>query len=101
MSCGDYNIYYTHSNEAAQSFPSGCSTIQLPVQENYSHKAELNITAEFDLEVRVSDACSRCYSRGGLCELDKKGEFNCTVTEEAFQKGNRSLKVIAIGNILL
>ncbi|KAM3692980.1 hypothetical protein ACJW31_08G130300 [Castanea mollissima] len=86
MSCGDYNIYYTHSNEASQSFPSGCSTIQLPVQEHYSHKAELNITAEFDLEVRVSDACSRCYSRGGLCELDKKGEFNCTITEKAFQK---------------
>ncbi|XP_075636337.1 LEAF RUST 10 DISEASE-RESISTANCE LOCUS RECEPTOR-LIKE PROTEIN KINASE-like 2.4 [Castanea sativa] len=96
MSCRDYNIYYTHSNEASQSFPSGCSTIQLPVQEHYSHKAELNITAEFDLEVHVSDACSRCYSRGGLCELDKKGEFNCTVTEKAFQKGIKSLKVIAI-----
>ena len=86
MSCGDYNIYYTISNEASQSFPSGCSTIQLPVQE-HSHKAELKVTAEFDLEVRVSDACSRCYSRGGLCELDKRGEFNCTVTEKAFQKG--------------
>ena len=86
MSCGDYNIYYTISNEASQSFPSGCSTIQLPVQE-HSHEAELNMTAEYDLEVRVSDACSRCYSRGGLCELDKEGEFNCSVTEEAFQKG--------------
>ena len=86
MRCGDYKIYHTHSNKASQSFPFGCSTIQLPVQE-HSHEAELNMTAEYDLEVRVSEACSRCYSRGGLCELDNKGEFNCTVTEEAFRKG--------------
>ena len=33
-----------------------------------------------NLEVHVSDVCSSCYSREGLCELDNKGKFHCTIT---------------------
>ena len=87
MRCGDYKIYHTHSNKASQSFPSGCSTIQLPVQE-HSHKDELIITAEFELEVHVSDACSSCYSRGGLCKLiGNRGKFHCNITEKDIDNG--------------
>ena len=64
MTCRDYNIYFCPSNEASQSFPSGCSSIQLPVNE-YSHKDELNLTAEFDLELHVSDDCSSCHGKEG------------------------------------
>jgi hypothetical protein len=34
------------------------------------------LSAEFDLEVHVSDACSSCHARGGLCEvLDEEGKI--------------------------
>ena len=64
MTCRDYNIYFCPSNEASQSFPSGCSSIQLPVNES-SHKDELNLTAVFDLELHVSDDCSSCHGKEG------------------------------------
>ena len=64
MTCGYYNIYYSPSNEASQNLASECSTIQLPVNET-SHKDELNLIAEFDLELHVSDACSSCHGKEG------------------------------------
>ena len=45
---------------------------------------EFNLT---NLEVHVSDVCSSCYSRGGLCELDNKGKFHCTITEKGIEIG--------------
>ena len=66
FTCRDHNFYYSPSNEASQSSPSGCSTIQLPVNE-ISHEDELNLIAEFDLEVlelHVED-CSRCHDEEG------------------------------------
>ena len=79
------DIYYNYSNEASQSFPSECSTIQLPL--HLSNRDELKITAEFYLEVHVFDACSSCYSRGGLCELDNKGKFHCSIIEKGIDIG--------------
>ena len=64
MICRHYNIYYSPSNEASQNLSSECSTIQLPVNET-SHKDELNLIAEFDLELRVSDNCSSCHGKEG------------------------------------
>ena len=64
VTCRDhYNFYYSPLNEASQSSPSGCSSIQLPVNES-SDKDELNLTAEFDLELHVSGNCSRCHGEG-------------------------------------
>lgn len=75
MNCGDHNFYYSHSNESTPSIISSqCSIIQLPVKE-HSDNNELNLTAEFELEVHVSDACSSCRGRGGIC--CGKGKFNC------------------------
>ncbi|XP_075634409.1 LEAF RUST 10 DISEASE-RESISTANCE LOCUS RECEPTOR-LIKE PROTEIN KINASE-like 1.1 isoform X4 [Castanea sativa] len=77
MSCGDHNFYYSHSNESTPSIISSqCSIIQLPVKE-HSDNNELNLTAEFELEVHVSDACSSCRGRGGICLPDCKGKFYC------------------------
>ena len=64
MTCGHHNIYYSPSNEASQNLSSECSTIQLPVNET-SHKDELNLIAEFDLELHVSDNCSSCHGKEG------------------------------------
>ncbi|KAK4608003.1 hypothetical protein RGQ29_001718 [Quercus rubra] len=60
MTCEDYNIFYSPSNETSQSLSSVCSTIQLPLNET-SHEDDLKIIAEFDLELHVSDDCIRCH----------------------------------------
>ena len=66
ITCRGYNISYSPSNEAFQNFSSECTTIQLPVNE-IAHEDELNLIAEFDLEVElhVSDDCSRCHGEEG------------------------------------
>ncbi|XP_050275169.1 LEAF RUST 10 DISEASE-RESISTANCE LOCUS RECEPTOR-LIKE PROTEIN KINASE-like 2.1 [Quercus robur] len=40
------------------------------------------VSAEFDLQVYVSDACSSCYGRGGLCELEQNGKFHCAIADK-------------------
>ena len=66
ITCRGYNIYYSPSNEASQNFSSECTTIQLPVNE-IAYEDELNLIGEFDLEVElhVSDDCSRCHGEEG------------------------------------
>ena len=64
MTCGYQNFYYSPSNEASQNLSYECSTIQLPVNET-SHKDELNLIAEFDLELHVSEDCSSCHGKEG------------------------------------
>ena len=79
MSChDDYNIYYSHSNHTPPSSLSKCSIIQLPRKE-HPDKDELFslLSAEFDLKVHVSVACSSCHGSGGSCELDHEGKFEC------------------------
>ena len=64
--CRFSNIYYSPSNEASQNLSSECSTIQLPLPINEtSHKDELNLIAEFDLELHGPDDCGRCHGIEG------------------------------------
>ena len=82
-SCGDYNLYYSHLSDNSPSFPSECSIIQLPKKEHSDNDTLFSIlSAEFDLEVHASDACSRCYGGAGLCVLDKNGKFQCVIAEK-------------------
>ncbi|XP_030956312.1 PR5-like receptor kinase isoform X1 [Quercus lobata] len=85
MSCGEYDLYYNNSKPA---FASLCPIIQLP-EKWHASKYGFKLTAEYDLKIHVSDACSSCYSRGGLCELGKEGNFNCSVTPIT-EKGNNT-----------
>jgi hypothetical protein len=82
-SCGDYIIYYSHSNNTTQSFPSQCSIIKLPKNESSPYDDDLFklLTADFDLEVHVSDDCISCYRRGGQCS-QHKGKFYCDIAEK-------------------
>ncbi|XP_059434527.1 LEAF RUST 10 DISEASE-RESISTANCE LOCUS RECEPTOR-LIKE PROTEIN KINASE-like 1.1 [Corylus avellana] len=97
ISCNDHDIYY---NGLSDSFPtslSGCSIIQLPKIPNLNPLADYDnpfelLAVEFDLKPNVSDACYRCYRRGGRCRPDDKGELDCLVPE----KENHT-KPIAIG----
>ncbi|KAL4611805.1 hypothetical protein ACB092_08G152100 [Castanea dentata] len=81
--CGDYSLYYSHLNDDSQSFPAQCSIIQLP-RKKHSDKDTLFslLSAEFDLEVNVSEACSSCYGGGGHCELEQNGKFQCEIAKK-------------------
>ena len=85
MSCGDYNIYYSHSNHTPPSSFSECSIIQLPRKE-HPDKDELFslLSAEFDLKVHVSHACSSCHARGASCGYDT-GKFYCNNAEKGIE----------------
>ena len=64
-----------------------CSFIQLP-RKRHSDKDTLFslVSAEFDLQVYVSDACSSCYGRGGLCELEQNGKFHCAIADKGIYR---------------
>ncbi|KAM4096771.1 hypothetical protein ACJW30_08G130000 [Castanea mollissima] len=82
-SCGDYNLYYSHLNDNPPSFSSECSIIQLPKKERSDNDTLFSLlSAEFNLEMHVSDACSRCYGGAGQCVLDKNGKFQCAIAEK-------------------
>jgi hypothetical protein len=78
FSCGDYNTYYSQSNHGSPTSFSECSIIQLP-RKVHPDKDELFslLSAEFDLKVHVSDACSSCHGSGGSCDHDHEGKFDC------------------------
>jgi hypothetical protein len=80
ISCNDSNIYYSHSNNTSHSFPSECSIIQLPkrVPPPYDDDLFKLLTADFDLELHVSNDCISCYRRGGQC-WQYKGKFYCDI----------------------
>ncbi|KAK7850152.1 hypothetical protein CFP56_001503 [Quercus suber] len=56
---------------------------QLPKKERTNNDTLFSLlSAEFDLEVHVYDACSRCYGGAGLCVLDKNGKFQCAIAKK-------------------
>ena len=94
VTCRDhYNFYYSPLNEASQSSPSGCLPIQLPVNET-SHKDELNLIAEFDLELHVSDDCSSCHGKEG------KG-IDIGITQKCFDAHTRTFMNMDIDSFIL
>ena len=76
VSYGEYDFYF---NISKPSFASQCSILQLPIKGD-AVKNQYELVAKYDLEIHISDACSNCYSRRGLCELGKEGNFNCSIT---------------------
>ena len=99
MTChDDYNIYYNHSNHSSPTSLSECSIIQLPENEHPDEDEPFSLlSAEFDLEVHVSDACSSCHARGGLCEVQKE-DFYCFESTDNEKSGTFELvlKVLSI-----
>ena len=95
MTChDDYNIYYTLSNDSSPTSLSECSIIQLPANENpYNYEQNSFLSAEFDLKVHVSDACSSCHGSGGSCDLDldhdHEEKFECKNGEKDEYTDNR------------
>ena len=77
-------IYYNHPGEALPSIlPPNCSLIQLPVNKTRKSGDLFNmLTSVFSLQVEVHRFCLECRWRGGQCQNDSKGNFQCAETRE-------------------
>ncbi|XP_030955816.1 LEAF RUST 10 DISEASE-RESISTANCE LOCUS RECEPTOR-LIKE PROTEIN KINASE-like 1.1 [Quercus lobata] len=65
--------------------------------DSTSHKEKLNLSAEFVLEWHVSDDCSRCDDKGGLCNHDLDGNFYCHLDQKENKNNNKVVILLAVG----
>lgn len=81
--CPDYDIYYDGlpypNKREANIFFSSCSVLQFPSKDLTDTKdIKSFVSAQFVLEVVLSDDCDGCYNhRGGQCRLDINKSFYC------------------------
>ncbi|GAY47590.1 hypothetical protein CUMW_105540 [Citrus unshiu] len=77
-------IYYNHPDDALPSIlPPNCSLIQLPVNKTRKSGDLFNmLTSVFSLQVVVDRVCWECHWRGGQCQSDSKGNFQCAESRE-------------------
>ncbi|KAH0991075.1 hypothetical protein GBA52_002558 [Prunus armeniaca] len=81
----DKHTYYDNSSshDSLVSHPPSCTIIQIPFDPNQSPPS----LTEFQLQLRVSKECERCYFRNGKCLVDNKGKFQCSVGEKGDKLG--------------
>ncbi|KAL9453281.1 hypothetical protein AB3S75_008978 [Citrus x aurantiifolia] len=77
-------IYYNHPDDDLPSIlPPNCSLIQLPVNKTRKSGNLFNmLTSVFSLQVEVHRVCWECRWRGGQCQSDSEGNFQCAETRE-------------------
>ena len=77
--CSNYDIYYSPPHYNLSLSPPKCPIIQLPLNwKNKSNDLFKLLSAEFLLEVRVTEDCRECFMKGGRCKTDDKGKYYCT-----------------------
>ncbi|KAJ4709897.1 Receptor-like protein kinase [Melia azedarach] len=103
--CKDSLIFYnfTHiriGEKGLPSLPPRCSIIQLPANNKTQNTTDLfNLfTGVFSLQVHVPLDCFKCHSRGGQCQLDRKGNFFCCQTTECYDCDGRGGTCLSHGN---
>lgn len=81
----DKHTYYNQSSsdDSLVSHPPSCTIIQIPLDPNQSPPS----FTKFQLQLRVSKECERCYFRNGTCLVDNKGKFQCSVGEKGDKLG--------------
>ncbi|KAH6827744.1 hypothetical protein C2S53_015418 [Perilla frutescens var. hirtella] len=98
-------MYYSYpttvvpsAQQTSNIVPTNCSVIELPrnsSEGNPSDPFDL-ITAEYTLELNVSEACYKCFHGGGQCGHNSRNEFHCQKAQSKCQKsyscGNFSLE---------
>ncbi|KAK0572936.1 hypothetical protein LWI29_000660 [Acer saccharum] len=68
---------FNRSNPSAQ-----CSVIHPLVTKTQKHVAFHDMfTGWFNLQMKVTRECYECHWRGGQCQSDSKGNFNCSKAE--------------------
>ncbi|KAL5761240.1 hypothetical protein ACOSQ2_020078 [Xanthoceras sorbifolium] len=80
--CNESNhsiIFYNQTTNDQPSPPAGCSVVQ-PVVHRTAKKVVIHnlYTGWFLLQVNVMTECKDCYWRGGQCQSDSNGKFNCS-----------------------
>lgn len=115
-SCEEFDVLYR--NPKYYGYPKGndvpdqpvCSSITIPmlpwdhpdVVSNHTELLQM-LSADFDLEWRVSDRCYRdCHLKGGRCETNEMNEFSCVpfaaATERRFQRRSGKSRIVSISN---
>ncbi|XP_008243271.1 PREDICTED: LEAF RUST 10 DISEASE-RESISTANCE LOCUS RECEPTOR-LIKE PROTEIN KINASE-like 2.4 isoform X2 [Prunus mume] len=81
----DKHTYYNNSSsdDSLVSHLPLCTIIQIPFDPNQYTPS----LTEFQLRLRVSEECERCYFRNGTCLVDNKGKFQCSVGEKGDKLG--------------
>jgi hypothetical protein len=94
MSFNDHNTYFSISSDNVPTSLSKCSIIQLPKNLILHHPPSPAdddlfrlLTPEFDLRVRVSEDCYKCYQREGQCKPDYNGKLYCDEAEKGIDLG--------------
>ncbi|KAH9795080.1 protein kinase domain-containing protein [Citrus sinensis] len=82
-------LYYNQPDEALPSIlPPNCSLIQLPVNKTRKPGDLFNmLISVFSLQVEVHRFCWECRGRGGQCQSDSMGNFQCAETRECNDDG--------------
>ncbi|KAI9169483.1 hypothetical protein LWI28_013047 [Acer negundo] len=103
-----YNIQ-NQSHNSLPSPPAQCSVIQQQVTKTEKNVVFNNIFTGgfgFFLRVNVTRECYECHWRGGQCQSDSKGNFNCSkaepdtkITETGNAKGYYTIVTVAIATI--
>ncbi|XP_054776074.1 LEAF RUST 10 DISEASE-RESISTANCE LOCUS RECEPTOR-LIKE PROTEIN KINASE-like 2.1 [Prosopis cineraria] len=108
-SCAGFDIYHysvlSDLSPHQKSLFSACLTLVLP-KKDLPDSSDLQsfLSAQMTLEVRISDACDKCYNdEGGWCQLDSNKYFYCNAVRE---RRSKILKVVlasafSIGVIML
>lgn len=77
------HTYYISLNNNLSSPPPQCSVVQLPFRTDLNHlnQTHYNLTADFTLQVIVSQKCYECYDREGICKAYKE-EAKCLIPQQ-------------------
>ncbi|KAK9934708.1 hypothetical protein M0R45_021842 [Rubus argutus] len=80
--CSSASHSYYISPNIWESLPPQCSSVQLPITGlDLLNQPHYNLTANFTLQVIVSQECYECYYREGICKA-YKGEAKCLIPQK-------------------
>ncbi|KAK9934700.1 hypothetical protein M0R45_021835 [Rubus argutus] len=98
--CSSASHSYYISPNIWESLPPQCSSVQLPMGLDLLNQPHYNLTANFTLQVIVSQECYECYYREGICKA-YKGEAKCLIPQKGENLRLRLGLGIGIGGPIL
>ncbi|XP_061989753.1 LEAF RUST 10 DISEASE-RESISTANCE LOCUS RECEPTOR-LIKE PROTEIN KINASE-like 1.1 [Rosa rugosa] len=89
-SSASHTNYYICPNYIPR-LPPPCPVVHLPRLPGWNplNQPHSDLTVNFTVQVTVSEKCSECYDKGGICLADER-ESNCSV---ALKEENKRLKL--------
>ncbi|XP_031122936.1 LEAF RUST 10 DISEASE-RESISTANCE LOCUS RECEPTOR-LIKE PROTEIN KINASE-like 1.1 [Ipomoea triloba] len=91
------SLYYKRPSSAPENYtrcssvPASCALLPSPI---IIRKPNALLTAQFGVELQVSEACYECYYGGGRCTVDIHNQFHC-------EKGKSTMRTTMLKVILV